>query len=273
MKRFWIPLLLCLPLLPAHAAEPNGVDVPGFGRAEQARADGIGIIGPVTADTGDEVVFRLTGTPPLDLTLPLIDQLDWLMGDDRMFCYLAAPGAPLLALDVRGELVFSPAGATMQPLLRVLCGRPGGYRVLVDWNHGQNQLAEHRFVVGGDGPEPDPEPDPDPDPIPPPPGPLAEMWLIVVEETNQRTPEQAWVLLDPTVRRWMKANGHHLRIVDKDQKASDLQEWINRATAQTNNALPYLFVVDDSGAVSFEGELPIGPIQMLELVKKWGVEK
>lgn len=222
MKRFWIALLLCVPLLPAHGAEPNGVDVAGFGRAEAARADEIGIIGPAEADPGDEVVFRLTGTPPLDLTLPLIDQLGWLMGDDRMYCYLAAPGAPLLALDVRGELVFSPDGATMQPLLRVLCGPPGEYRLLVDWNFGQDQLAEHRFVVGGDGPEPDPEPDPDP--IPPPPPPVIDPFVTILEEMDDRSSGLEGAILNghlEQIRSYLKDLKVDYQLIDDDQPAAE----------------------------------------------------
>ena len=273
-------LVLASWLLSEVAVGQGQITIPGYSIADAARAVGIGLVGPTEANVGQEITIRMTGTPALDLSEPLIGQLDWLMGDSRMFVFLAAPHSPLAPLEVRGELVFGAAGATMQPLIRVECKEPGEYRLLIDWNHGQNQLAEHRVMVGGKSPEP--EPDPKPDPIPPPPGPLAEMWVIVVEETSQRTPEQAWVLLDPTVRQWMKANGHHLRIVDKDQTASDLAEWIGRAlaknrkgdqTAPRADALPYLFVVDDSGSVVFEGALPSGPIQMLELVKKWGAEK
>ncbi len=34
MKRFLFVLLLCLPLIPCSAAEPVGVEVPGFGSTE-----------------------------------------------------------------------------------------------------------------------------------------------------------------------------------------------------------------------------------------------
>ncbi len=258
-------LLVIWPLLGGMVIGQGVVSVPGYSILDAAQADGIGLVGPLTAEVGQEVTIRMTGTPALNLAEPLIDQLDWLMGDSKMYCYLAAPGRALQPLDVRGELVFGQSGATMQPLLRVMCNVPGEHRILVDWNHGQNQLAEHRITIGGV--------QPDPDPIPPPPGPLAEMWMIVVEETADRTPEQARVLLDVTVRNWMRENGHHLRIIDKDQKASDCQAWISRAIAREAPALPRLFVADDSGSVVFEGGLPAGPVEFLELSKKYGAEK
>lgn len=269
MKRFYSLLLLGLMLVPCRAAE-QAVTIPGFSRVEAAAADRIGLVGPTTANAGAEVTLRLTGTPPLDLSKPLLDQLGWLMGDGRMFAYVAAPRLPLQPLDVRAEFVFSAAGATMQPLLRVECKAAGEYRVLVDWNTGQDQLAEHLITVGGT-PGPVPPPVPPPDPTPPPP--LAEMTVIVVEETKERTAEQAWVLLDPTVRQWMATNGHHFRLLDKDLTSADSRPWIDRATAPPATALPHLFISDNKGAVYYDGELPIGPIQMLELVKKWGAEK
>ena len=97
------------------------------------------------------------------------------------------------------------------------------------------------------------------------------MWLIIVEETAERTPEQARVLLDPTVRKWMEKNGHHFRTCDKDQSAEDLQEWIHRALQAAD--LPRLFAVSESGEVVFEGPLPHSPLEMLALVKKYGREK
>ncbi len=150
-------------------------------------------------------------------------------------------------------------------------GPPGRYVVILL----APTIQQAVVVIEGDAkPDPKPDPEPDPDPTPPPPDKLlAEMWLIVVEDNEKRTPEVARVLLDPTVRRWMTDNGHNLRIVDRDAQASDLQEWIDRATAQTDIALPCLFVVDDKGAVYSESELPGSWLLLLEVAKKWGAVK
>ena len=213
---------------PAKPAESGGVTVPGFSVVEAAQADGIGIIGPTEAEPGDEIVLRLTGTPPLDLTLPLIEQLDWLMGDSRMYCYLAAPGQPLLPLEVRGELVFGFNGATMQPLLRIACGPPGQYRVLVDWNHGQHQLADHRLTVGGDqpDPEPDPEPDADPEPDPDPtPPPVIEPCVTILEEMDDRADGLEGAKLNAhleQIRSHLKSLKVKWRLIDADQKAAEI---------------------------------------------------
>ena len=269
--RYIAAVLACLV---ATVANAEGVDVPGFGATEAAQADGIGLVGPATANAGAEITLRLTGTPPLDLTLPLVDQLGWLMGPDRMYCYCAAPGFGLAPLDVRGELVFGAAGATMQPLLRVICQQPGEYRVLVDWNTGQNQLVAHTVVVGGTpGPGPDPPP---PDPTPPPPGPIQGMWIIVVEETNERTPQQGAVIGDPLSRTWTTANGHHVRIVDRDSKdetgqpPQDVAGWIKEAEGAT---LPRLFLVQPDGVARWSGSLPSTAAEFLKLLQQHGATK
>lgn len=237
MKRL-LPLILLLALAGAAVAEP-GVSVPGFGPAELAAADGIGLTGPTEAKAGEEITIRLTGTPPLDLTLPLVDQLAWLMGESRMYCYLAAPGEPLQPLDVRGELVFGAAGATMQPLLRVTCGDSGEYRVIVDWNHNQNQLAEHRVTVGGVTPTPEPDP---PNPTPPPP--VTDPLVLIIEESDDRAEGLEGAHLNghiAQVRAYLVATGIEYKMMDQHQPAAS--ESLALMTAQ-NVTTPALMVRD-----------------------------
>ena len=201
--------------------------------------------GPV--ETGDQVQLFVSGLP--ESALPKAKVTHW----------------------PREKTVLVPARTWGgDPFIWFSAKQPASYLISVAAAvDGELEYAEAIVDVGGV----QPEPEPDPDPIPPPPGPLAELWAIVVEETKDRTLEQARVLLSPTLRKWMRANGHNLRIVDKDQPATDLQEWIDRATAPEASALPYLFLCGDSGEVVFEGPLPNTPAAMLELAKKWGAEK
>jgi hypothetical protein len=181
-----------------------------------------------------------------------------------MTCWLCIPGQEAVQLDVRAEMVFGAAGATLQPLVRFHVGVPGEYRVLVDWNPDPAQLVWHTINVEGEnGPDPPP---------PPPPGPLASMQVIVVEESKQRTPNQAQILLDPTLRKWLTKNGHEIRLAEKDQPSSDLKQWI----AQAGSALPYLFIVDPSSGgdkAVWEGPLPTSQDDFRALCKEWGTEK
>lgn len=225
MKTFCVLVAALVLLLfpPTAAAEDGSLAVPGFSSAEADIAQKIGVVGPATAEVGDEVTLRLTGTPPVDLSrdaLPLIDQLKWLMGESRMFCYVASPGKPLQPLGVRGELVFVAAGVTMEPLVRFLCEVPGEFRLLVDWNHGQNQLVEHRLVVGGVVPPVPPPVPPGPDP-PVPPG---EKLVLVVWETLDRTHQQAGVVA--ALRRYLDGRGQTYRVMDPTTKATWLQPYL-----------------------------------------------
>ena len=232
MKRFYLPALLLAIQVGAAAAEP-GVSVPGFGPAERVAADGIGLVGPTEAQVGDEITIRLTGTPPLDLTLPLIDQLAWLMGENRMYCYVAGPGKPLAPLDVRGELVFSQNGATMQPLLRLACASPGEYRILCDWNSGQNQLAEHRIVVGGAAPGPDP-------PNPPLPPIVTDPIVCIIMESDDQAKGLEGARLNghiAQVRAYLIATGVAWQMMDEDQEAARSERDLMVAQNVTSPAL------------------------------------
>jgi len=206
------PFLLSLALAaalwqPSLGQEP-AITVPAFGQAEVAASTAISINGPSTAKPGETVTCTLTGTPPVDLAEPLVDQLDWLMGDDRMFVYVAMPGQAMVPLDVEGTIVFAASGATMRPQVHFGVADPGEYRVLVDWNQGQNQLVEHVVTVGG--PSPDPFPQPQPGPIP-----AGTRLALILHESSTISPQQAAVA--ESLRRYLSGNPKCLyRLLDQD---------------------------------------------------------
>jgi hypothetical protein len=209
MKHFWIVLVLLT--APVFAQD---LKVEGFGPEQAAVAEPISISGPEKAESGEVLVFRLVGTPAIDLSKPLVDQLEWLTGNDRMYAYVAMPGHAMTPLDVEGTIVFSPQGATMRPQLTFGVADPGEYRVLVDWNYGQNQLVEAVVVVEGDNPDPFPDPNPDPDPEP---GPIPKgtRLVLVLSEAQEITPLQAVVIrsLDNRLRTLPL---HRYRLLDPD---------------------------------------------------------
>jgi len=254
MKRLFPLLLLGLMLVPCRAAE----DATDLTPRSPTSSSTLAIVGPGEAiDAGEEVYLRIQG-----LTLAEVVEAQ----DAQLFDLTAFPLA-----GVKIKASYDWMFRTLD--LEFRAKHEGEYLVKLHLvRAGKLEIAAIVVSVGvNPNPEPDPKPDPDPDPTPPPP--LAEMWVIVVEETSQRTPEQARVLLDPTVRQWMAKNQHRFRILDKDQTSADLQPWINRATAQPGIALPRLFISDSSGVVYFDGELPHSWMELLELVKKWGAER
>jgi hypothetical protein len=180
----WITLLLIVAalFLPLPAiAQDGSVTVPGFTASQAEIANPITVIGPDEADPGDTVTCRLAGTPTIDLSLPLLDQLAWLIGDDQMFAYVAMPGQSLMPLDVEGTIAFGASGATMRPQVSFGVADAGEYRLLIDWNFAQNQLVEHVVVVGGDQPDPHPGPDPEPNPNP---VPLSSLRVLILLEQD-----------------------------------------------------------------------------------------
>lgn len=87
----------------------------------------------------------------------------------------------------------------------------------------ESQVRSVALKVNGGGPDPkvDPKPDPKVDPKPDPAGPTAaRVSVVVVEETQARTVAQGKVLYDAGVRDWLKAGGHEIEVLDKDDKAA-----------------------------------------------------
>jgi hypothetical protein len=199
-------LLLALPVI---AQEPSVVV--HVTQPAAAAATGIDLSGPDKAKSGETVTLYLTGTPAIDLTKPLTAQLDWLMGADAMSAHLQVPGQPMSPLDVEGTIVFAASGATLRPQVHFVAGTPGEYRVVVDWNFGQNQLVEHVVVVEGDSPDPFPDPQPLPDGI---------RVVMVLSESSDRTPQE--VAQVTALRRQLASLPNcHFQLLDPDTPSID----------------------------------------------------
>lgn len=134
---------------------------------------------------------------------------------------------------------------------------------------GQVHLTHLELQVGEIGPEPEPDP-PDPDP-PPEPG---RRWVIIVEESTQRTPQQAALIVGPgrdQIDKYLADKKHpKLNVADKDAKGNamaSLAPYIRLASDE----LPACFIVaDESGKVLFQGPLPDSAATVIELVKEHG---
>jgi hypothetical protein len=113
---------------------------------------------------------------------------------------------------------------------------------------GDEQTARpFAVVVGGADPGPPPVPPaPDPKPKPDPkPAPAGPFWLIVVEETGDRTPETAAVLGDSAYWLALRAKGHKFRFYDKDS-ADAKDKGYGKAVGDTT--LPALLILGADGA-------------------------
>jgi hypothetical protein len=124
-------------------------------------------------------------------------------------------------------------------------------------------IALHELQNG----DPSPEPDPDPEPLPP-----SELWGIVIEESKNRTPEQAIVMAAPAVRALFPDG--RFRVVDPigdDGKRADIAENMDSYAdiAMTKlNQWPMLFLVSPKGDIYYQGELPKTVDAMVELIEQ-----
>ena len=87
--------------------------------------------------------------------------------------------------------------------------------------------------------------------------PSGKLFVLVVTETKDQTPEQATVLNSKAARDLMAAKSWQWRIVDQDVKdengkpPADIGKWIEQAKtwAAAGNKLPCLMILDEQGEV------------------------
>lgn len=224
MKRHLSPVLALLLLASSTvwSAEPSAIVVPAFGAAEQSKAQGITLSGPAVLNVGQDGTYRLSGTPAVDLSKPLLDQLGWALGADRMYVYALAPKTLKQPLDVRLELVIAAEGVTLQPILHLIPTVAGEHRIVVDWNHGQDQLAEIIVTVGGEPVPPNP---PDP-PIPPNPTSKWQVAFFYQSDTlDNMSLSQKEMIAGLLFRNDLKSKGHsYLGGFDVDSVAKTVRK-------------------------------------------------
>jgi hypothetical protein len=93
-----------------------------------------------------------------------------------------------------------------------------------------------------------------PDSITPKPSPPSVLYGIVIEETNERTPEQNIVLSSPIVR-GLFDKPEHFRPIDPNTKVTpDLQKFKDKAKAREGDVT--LFLIEPNGTIHYEGDLP-----------------
>lgn len=203
-----------------------------------AVAGDLRIEGPAKAKVGQMVRLNLIGTPTVDVTKPLAEQLVW-ASSMQMRVLSAQEGA---TLDGSLVIVFPLA---LQLRLEFFTDKPGDYWIVVDWNYEKNQLLTHRITVEGEGPTPKPTPGPTPGP----------KYAVIVEESSQRTPQIASVIKSTGLRDWAASQGHVIRVVDKDAKVpADLEPYVRLVAGKS---LPRLIVATMQGNILVEEDLPV----------------
>jgi len=173
----------------------------------------------------------------------------------------------------------------LQPPLGTFAGlvmAPGTYKIgvvaakAVDGKAVISQPAEVTIVV--EGVQPLPPIPPGPTPVPPgptPPGPVSptKLFVVIVEETADAVASRGVMLSDPTLARRMAEKGHKFRVIDKDvadakgNPPADVKPLLDRAKGK---AYPQLYLVDETGVIRFEGDLPKSPGELIGAMQKVG---
>lgn len=190
-------------------------------------------------------------------------------------CHGAAPKADTLSFSVTtdgAKLILTPS---LPSKLRITTSGPstaaGLVAIIVN---GAPDFADFSVIATVNGaPVPPVPPVPPTPPIPPPVPVPTTLFGIVVEESKERTPAQAVVLLSPKVGALFKADGGQFRIVDPwadDGSRRDvgvaMRPYVVRAEAL--KIKPYLFIVSPDGTVYSEGLLPAKVADVETLVVK-----
>jgi hypothetical protein len=117
----------------------------------------------------------------------------------------------------------------------------------------------------GPGPKPEPDPKPTPDPLP-----VAQVWLVVVEETAQRTAPQAVVLASPKVR---ESVAGRIMLLDQSWALPDSRQ--SYLDASKGKTLPVMFLTPGDPQTTpaskavFTGPLPGTPDEAVTIIGKW----
>jgi hypothetical protein len=145
---------------------------------------------------------------------------------------------------------------------------PGKYLIEVIDFEGRRRAEAIVVVEGENGPDPTPDPDPPNE---------GSRYLVVIEESSQRTPQLSNLLLRLRSSDYLEENDHNLLIADQDgtneqgQPIPSLKPYLDRA--QEEPALPILFIVDGDSSpaeVYYQGPVPNTYQETIELLKRYG---
>ena len=243
-------ILLVAPVLGADTSTPLE-----SGQGESGPTS-LRLTGPSEANAGQSVTIIVHGLPSVDLTQTVGDQTAWV---ETLRFAVSAPDGAEVVLDKELSMTVAPWGWR----LRVSFVPPadGIYVLVCDWNQEPFGLALHRILVGPRPPPPDPPPPP-----PPPPGRVAR--VVIVEESGDRTPEEAAILTDPR----LKPLRDQRKLLILDQHAADSQgQPASELSQYDGQPLPRVIGLDSSGVRSVASELPGSADGLMELLRTWGV--
>ena len=197
MIRYAIPLLL-LCCLPAAIVSQDGLAQPTVVAAITAAETVPEIAGPDSIPAGKPAWYAVTGisgtASAAFLPTALLDTDPSRVVQGNALFWVAAPGEYVLTA------------------------------IVVDWDAKRFTPLSKQVTVTGDKPNPPVPPTPDPTPVP------GERFVLIVSETQDRTPQEAATLA--TLRRWLMERGVEWRIIDPTTEAA----WMEPHAAKLKEA-------------------------------------
>jgi len=235
-----------------------------------AAADELVIHGPKKAAAGESVQLKVAGLPeiPVEGERATID-LAWL---NQFNVIVDAPNNDDdFTVDTSVRWDFAPL--RWQYVIDFTAQAEGVFVVIADWNDPEAAgLAVHRITIGEAKPV---DPD-DPEPIP-----TGGLFVLIVEETDQRPklpPDQLAILTATapgSVREYLTqrcakdADGRpQFRIFDKDNDLAKESAIWRQAWERPRQSIPWILISNVSQM--HEGPLPATPEATLELLRKYG---
>lgn len=159
----------------------------------------------------------------------------------------------------------------------LIAGPKGEYEVLcrlvsIDAKTGDTNIDELPVTVtitaGSPDPKPGPGPNPPPDPTPDPERKGVSYQIVWVEETDEAAAGRGAIWTSKALAARMKEHGHSLRIADKDNKAPDVQDEIQKAAGKN---FPQVFLNDKSGKLKqLQFDAPLTAADLLKLLENNG---
>ena len=239
-------ILLAGPILAADS--PVSVNLSATG------PDALRVTGPTEGQVGQEITLVVRGLPEVDLDQKVAEILA-LFANLRMA--ISSSGE---SPDVDSEIGFTAAPVAYRLKVMFTPTEAGTHVVAVDWNEPPFGLALHRIEIRGPPPHPTPTPTPTP-------GTVAR--VVIVEESGDRTPEQATILTDPR----LKPLRDQRKLLILDQNAADSQgQPASELSQYDGQPLPRVLGLDSSGVRAAAAELPETADGLIDLLKTWGVQ-
>ncbi len=192
-----------------------------------------------------EVVSRAEAIGPLDCVRIWLDVPAENIKTLRWTCH---PEPKLMQVGIT-------IGDNPRPFVIFQAGSSGSFGLSVAYYDGEMHMKKYVVNTGGDV---------DPPPFPPTPVPTpGKRTITIIEESQDRTVEQAKVMTSPKLRSYLSGKGHQFKILDVSQI-------VPPDNVPPQNSLPRIVIDDGSGKLLFRGPMPATDDAVITLIQKHG---